>query len=741
MSSTKISVESQLAPAVRSSRLAAIRTYSIAIILTFVFLGWVVQIWKADLEVPFWGVHLDGSSMLMSIKTMIDTGWYLHNPYVGAPGGLSFEDFPTPDNLNWLLLRILAFFSSNPAAVVNLFFLLGFALTTATSLYVFRRFRVASSAAIPASILYALLPAHFLRGETHIFLGAYYIVPLAALVALWVCSGEELFLPGQRPWRLKWRLPDGPRSVVICVLLGASGVYYAAFGCFLFLLAALISFGRQRSLGRVLVPLLLIAITAGSLVINALPSEIYVLRNGPNPEAVGRSAGEGEVYALRITQLVLPITGHRVPFLAALKASYSAVLGGLVNENDFASLGAVGTSGFLLLTLGLFWRYKGQRTLFQDLALLSAGCVLLGTASGFGPLAGFLAFRYIRAYNRISVVIAFFSLFAVALAAEEIKKVCWRRPWSQTLYYSAIFAALLMGVADQTSASYTPDYSSARNEFRQDEAFISQIERLEPPGSMIFQLPYVPFPEFPPVYHMDDYDLFKGYVHSHALRWSYGAMKGRPGDLWQRHLLEAPQERLAENLALAGFSGIFIDRNGYPDGAAQLQAQFQATIRSSPLVSAGRRLLFFDLQKYRSELRGSMSPEEWARRRDAILHPLLTRWGGEFSGLEGDAAQNWRWCGSKGSLSIQNYAAAPKAVRVEMTIRLGSPDASELRIKGQAIDDTLHIGPAGSFYSKTLQVRPGGLVVHFACNGKPLLAPGDPRSLVFRIDNFKLTQQ
>jgi len=69
------------------------------------------------------------------------------------------------------------------------------------------------------------------------------------------------------------------------------------------------------------------------------------------------------------------------------------------------------------------------------------------------------------------------------------------------------------------------------------------------------------------------------------------------------------------------------------------------------------------------------------------------------------------------------------------------PDASELRIKGHGIGDTLDIGPVGSLYSKTFQVPPGGLVVHFACNGRPLLAPGDPRSLVFRIDNFRLTQQ
>ena len=49
-------------------------------------------------------------------------------------------------------------------------------------------------------------------------------------------------------------------------------------------------------------------------------------------------------------------------------------------------------------------------------------------------------------------------------------------------------------------------------------------------GAMVFQLPYRRFPETQPLARMADYDLMRGYLHSDDLRWSYGFMKGRPGD-------------------------------------------------------------------------------------------------------------------------------------------------------------------------------------------------------------------
>ena len=55
---------------------------------------------------------------------------------------------------------------------------------------------------------------------------------------------------------------------------------------------------------------------------------------------------------------------------------------------------------------------------------------------------------------------------------------------------------------------------------------------------MVFQLPYVPFPENPPVQQMSDYDHLRGALHSRTLKWSYPTMRGRWGDTWQRAIAQ-----------------------------------------------------------------------------------------------------------------------------------------------------------------------------------------------------------
>ena len=75
---------------------------------------------------------------------------------------------------------------------------------------------------------------------------------------------------------------------------------------------------------------------------------------------------------------------------------------------------------------------------------------------------------------------------------------------------------------------------------------------------MVFQLPYVAFPESPPAHKMRDYDHLWGYFHSDRLKWSYGAIKGREGDLWQRRAASEPAAEMVETLRGAGFGGVML---------------------------------------------------------------------------------------------------------------------------------------------------------------------------------------
>jgi phosphoglycerol transferase len=94
---------------------------------------------------------------------------------------------------------------------------------------------------------------------------------------------------------------------------------------------------------------------------------------------------------------------------------------------------------------------------------------------------------------------------------------------------------------------------------------------------------------------MADYDPLRGYLHSTNLRWSYGAIGGRHTDAWLRDLESRPIEDIAEGAAAAGFSGIYLDRAGYSDRAAELESRLRALLARQPIVSTDGRYAFYEL--------------------------------------------------------------------------------------------------------------------------------------------------
>jgi phosphoglycerol transferase len=114
---------------------------------------------------------------------------------------------------------------------------------------------------------------------------------------------------------------------------------------------------------------------------------------------------------------------------------------------------------------------------------------------------------------------------------------------------------------------------------------------------MIFELPYAAFPgQAPSNTGMSGYDELKGYLHSSTLRWTGGAMIGRAEDLWIRDVSGRPVDELVASVVAAGFSGIYIDRYGYPDRGASIEDQLSSLLGARPLVSEGGRRSFFLLE-------------------------------------------------------------------------------------------------------------------------------------------------
>ena len=116
--------------------------------------------------------------------------------------------------------------------------------------------------------------------------------------------------------------------------------------------------------------------------LNLLPNIVYASSHGLNPIS-RRAPQEAEVYGGRITQLLLPVSNHRMPALAKWKATYNAAAP-LVNENNTASLGVIGSIGFVSLLAG-FYRKRLSR-LFESVSIINLTAFLMFTMGGAGAL-------------------------------------------------------------------------------------------------------------------------------------------------------------------------------------------------------------------------------------------------------------------------------------------------------------------------------------------------------------------
>jgi phosphoglycerol transferase len=533
----------------------------------------VLEVWNADLRVPF-DYSGDAAFTAAVVKNVVEEGALWENDELGAPRGQELYDFPVwaGDNVQLAIVRAIGLVVRDPIVAFNLFYLLTFPLAALTAFLVLRRLGVGQPGAFAASVLYALLPYHFLRGEDHLFLGAYWAVPLGCFLVLSVLSDTPLVTP----------LRSGRTLAILaaCVVVGSAAVYYAAFTLVLLVFAAVLAAVARWSVRPLVTAGVLGAAIVGALVVNFAPAIVDRLREGSNP-AIERFAFETEVFSLRPLQLVLPVRDHRIEALADIKERYENQVG--VTEASFATLGVVGSVGLvvLLATLLLAVVRNGAPRgdpLLRYAAVSALVALFFAMTGGLAPVVSFLISPQLHAWNRLSVFIAFFALLAVALLVERLRgQVAW-----------AMAAALVVvGALDQTTGAMTPRYAEAESEWRSDGTWVEQVDAALPEEAAVLQLPYVPFPSSPPVGRMVDYDEVRPYLHSDDLRWSYGAMKGRPEDVG-KDVTPAGAEG-------EGFAGVAVDRFGYPDNGAAVEAELRRLSGREPIVSPNGRLAFYRL--------------------------------------------------------------------------------------------------------------------------------------------------
>ena len=603
-----------------------------------------LEMWRVSLDTPLRYSQIDDTKFYFAlVKGILEHGWYQHNASLGAPFGQVLYDFPQgADNLNFLLIKTIGLFSGSYAVVTNVFFLLTFPLTGLAAFYALRRLGLGPAVATVCAVLFALAPYHLYRHESQVLLSAYYSVPLSAYLFLSLFGDDPPLRRRDGGGRLAWCTGLTLGTLVICAVIGSSGLYYAAFGILMLVAGTVVAVLARRSRRAVWAGVVMSAAIGLTLAANLSPSLIYTARHGSDAR-IARSPIESEQLGLRLSTLLLPVRGDRLPPLSKVNNRYAAETSPGYCESCFSSLGTIGAAGFVLLALiglaGCVGAAAGTADLdwqrpFRGAALGAALAFVIGTTGGISALFAFLVTPDLRGWNRISLFIAFFSLVAVGLVLERIGRRIGRagiRPWRRALTGAGLTAVLILGVLDESSNFFVPDYAGSTREYRSDQAFGRAIQAHVAPGAAIFELPYVPFPEGfhlagqPPVNPFSTgYELLRPYLNTHGLRFSFGAIKGRPAD-WEASLASEPLDVVVAAAAAADFRAIYVDPAGYGLAvAARVRAGLTHLLGAGPLVSPLHDAWLFDLRPYLRRLRRTVSPAALAAARTAALDPLRT---------------------------------------------------------------------------------------------------------------------
>jgi hypothetical protein len=538
------------------------------------------------LDPDTWGVPVDyGGDSLFVLAVLKAAGdghvvplRRLEVPELGAPFGARWDDFIRQHKPQlWLagaLVRRVGLFTA-----ANLVVLAAHLLAAAAFFVAARRLGARRAWAAACGAAFGLSPFLFARSLPHMTVVMCWPLPFCVLVVGWAFSRAGL-APAS---------PRFPAAAGVAVLQGFHSVYFSGLFAQFLVLAAAAQALRGRGWRRVAGPLLVLTVLLGTTALDNANTLVARWEDGPNPLLPRRGLGDLERYALRPVELALAPPGTGVLGHAGLGERYFHVQR-FRNLEGGAYLGLAGLLGLgWLAAASAASALKGRRRALGPLAAI--GWVLLySVVGGVNTLMGVLGFVWLRATTRYAAWILVLALLALVVRLSRAS-AAWSRPRRAV----AVLGLGVLVLADLVPRADLRERDAAiRAAVASDRRTVAEVEATLPAHAMVFQLPVMTTPESPRIHRLPGYEHYRPYVFSSRLRFSYGADKGRPREAWQ---LEMPEDAsgLVGALESRGFSGLLVDRRGYPDRGEGLLAALGGAGRPARTESPDGTLVFIPL--------------------------------------------------------------------------------------------------------------------------------------------------
>lgn len=555
----------------------------------FILVGLIIIFNDVDLTYPIQVGHIsDDKAYFFHSREILDGSLNLICERAGGADGLEQFDIPNTDKFQILLIAIIGCMTQNPYLASNLFYMCCFFLVGYTACYATRSLGIGRLGAILVGVLYAF-STFMLQRYYHLWLCAYFMMPLAILVAVEAMIGKNSVksLNGKRVYY---------KGLILSFLCAFSDLYYAYFSCAVFSIAVLyclICDDKVERINHFKRNISYIAMTVAGCFICIIPNLLYWSRNPLNTDndLYRRPIYQTDQYSLRIIQMFLPSDEHRISFLRNITDSYEDSFGNtflkqiFINENVSAAIGIVSVIGILIAFVALLKR--GNDELVRCLSAQIFLVMLIATAGGGGSLMSLVANIPVRSYNRMSLVIMFCALLIFVFFLE--KKMAWIKKKSVLVLIYAVI--LIIGFFDQThTVRQTVSFVNIEKFFRGiDETRTAGREQA------IFVLPYQEWP------NRGNHLYLIGLTEGIGDKWSAPSPEGRNEAEWQQFVSSLETSQMMDSIKASGYTGVYFDAEVYqveygPDAADSELSDLVSVLGEPDVADQVNHLYYWTLE-------------------------------------------------------------------------------------------------------------------------------------------------
>lgn len=656
----------------------------LSLFVPFVFFG----MWPLSRPVVY---TQDAFQHLALARTADWTGTPGFTTALSAPHGMDWQtSLPTgTERIHVVVLRLFDWLTGDVFVAMNLMVLLGVAATIVVSYLVMRWLGADRVVAAGGAVAFAMSPVltdRLIAG--HLFLFALYPVAL----------GVYLAVLGSRRWA-----GGGWRPLVVPALaigvVATSSVYYATFSVIVISVVGVVAAVRSADLRRLRVPFAIVGTLALAVVLTLIP-DLLARHGSSTAGAFTRSVVDNDRYGLRLSQMLLPLPGSRVPFLARLgdRAYWVDGIG------DYGvNIGLIGLVGLFVVGWVVIRRVGRPRDRTDEqigrLAVVVAGAAAFATVGGLGFLLATLGFTQTRVWSRLASFIGFAAIAGLALVVTRR----WGGRPRLGIWVCAIVALSLL------EHPLVPGSSTIEERVAADRAVAASLESALPEGASVAELPAVPFPD-----DLGSDRLLAPSLHAgDRLRFSAAGFKGSAAD-WQQGWLRGDVASSVTAAAAAGFDALLVQRSHHllTDGDAAVR-EMETASGESAWRSADGSWAWVDLRPERERLRGELGEEHLAELRDGILRPIGVTYG-DWRGTTWRERSAIQLLGEDGAIRL--HALDDDRSSVVVSFDVGAADGTEVVVTAPGVEP-IRVDPGPDGRRVTLRLDDVGPLASIGVHG------------------------